>query len=154
MLAAMSDDDRVRQLERMSKFITLVPFNHALGIEVVTMGDGRARFQLPYRADLVGNPASGILHGGAITALLDAACGAAVFMALKTPVPIATLDLRIDYLGPAAVGRVVLAEAHCYRVTKHIAFVRGSAFHDDGGEPIASAAGTFMLSTTLMRRPS
>ena len=60
---------------------------------------------MPYDAKLVGNPETGVLHGGAITALLDGASGAAVFAALVDIVPIATLDLRIDYLRPAESGR-------------------------------------------------
>jgi uncharacterized protein (TIGR00369 family) len=148
-----SDAERVARLERMNRqFIDVVPFNRALGVEVDTLGDGTARFRLPYRAELAGNPATGVLHGGAITALLDACCGAAVFMKLQLPLPIATLDLRIDYLGPATAGRPVIAESTCYKVTRHVAFVRGSAFHDDDGEPIATASGTFMLATQLGRR--
>lgn len=147
----MSEERRLAELERWNRqFVSLVPFNRALGIEVDTLGDGTARLRLPYRAELVGNPDSGVLHGGAITALLDAACGSAVFMKLNRPVTIATLDLRIDYLGPAAVGRDVLCDTVCFKVTRHIAFVRGTAFHDDGAA-IATAAGTFMLATPHRR---
>ena len=60
---------------------------------------------------------------------------------------IATLDLRIDYLKPATPGRDVVARAHCYKLTRDIAFVRGVAFHDDEADPIATSAGTFMLGT-------
>jgi uncharacterized protein (TIGR00369 family) len=151
----MDDATRLANLERLNRdFMSLVPFNRALGLEAVALDDGRARLRLPYRADLVGNPDTGVLHGGVVTALLDAACGAAVFMALKAPMSIATLDLRIDYLGPATVGRELLCETVCYRVTRHVAFVRGEAFHDDDGERVATAAGTFMLGTSLRRRPT
>jgi uncharacterized protein (TIGR00369 family) len=100
----------------------------------------------------VGNPATGVLHGGAITSLMDACCGAAVFMKLARPTPIATLDLRIDYLQPATPGLDVLARCECFRVSRNVAFVRGIAHHDDPGEPIAAAAGAFMLSTRPGRR--
>ena len=80
---------------------------------------------------------------------MDACCGAAVFMALKQPVPIATLDLRIDYLKPAPPGRDVIARARCYKVTKNVAFVRCVAYHEREDDPIASAVGSFMLSTKL-----
>jgi uncharacterized protein (TIGR00369 family) len=106
-------------------------------------------FKLPYASHLVGHPETGVLHGGAITALLDATCGAAVFAALPEIKPIATLDLRIDYLRPADAGRDVVARAHCYKVTRNVAFVRAMAFHDDENDPIAAAAGTFMLGTKL-----
>ena len=116
---------------------------------MVELSDGSARMRLPYSADLVGNPDTGVLHGGAITSLMDACCGAAVFMKLIMPVPIATLDLRIDYLRPADPGRDVLAHATCFRLTRNVAFVRGIAYVDDEADPVAAAAGAFMLATSL-----
>ncbi|HLU66435.1 MAG TPA: PaaI family thioesterase [Kofleriaceae bacterium] len=128
-----------------------MPHNRALGLEMVALEDGEARMRLPYSPDLIGNPETGVLHGGAITSLMDACCGAAVFMKLTMPVPIATLDLRIDYLRPAAAGREVLAHATCFRLTRNVAFVRGVAYHDDEADPIAAAAGAFMLATSAGR---
>jgi acyl-coenzyme A thioesterase PaaI-like protein len=61
--------------------------------------------------------------------------------------PIATLDLRIDYMKPATPGRDLLARAECYKVTRNVAFVRGVAYHDDPSDPIATTVATFMLST-------
>ena len=105
---------------------------------------GTATLLLPWKEELVGNPETGVLHGGAVTSMLDAACGAAVFLKLGQPAPIATLDLRIDYLKTGAAKRDVVCRAECYKVTRHVAFVRGVAFHDED-DPIASAAGTFMI---------
>jgi uncharacterized protein (TIGR00369 family) len=136
--------ERLAQLNRM--FMRYVPHNVALGIELVSMGKAKSVMKLPYQAKLVGNPDSGVLHGGAITSLMDACCGAAVFMALEQPTRIATLDLRIDYLKPATPPLDVTAHAHCYKVTRNVAFVRCIACHDDESDPIASAAGTFMIS--------
>jgi uncharacterized protein (TIGR00369 family) len=124
-----------------------IPHNRALGITVLEVGKAAARFRLPYSAALVGNPDNGVLHGGAITSLLDGVSGAAVFAALATLAPIATLDLRIDYLRPADAGRDVVGHATCYKVTRNVAFTRAVAYHDDETDPIASAVGTFMLAT-------
>lgn len=150
--------DRQSQIDALARFnrafFDAVPLNKAMGMEISHLGDGEARMRLPYSLDLVGNPDSGILHGGAVTALMDACCGAAVFMKLEQAVPIATLDLRIDYLRPARVGRDVLARATCYRLTKSVAFVRGVAYHDSEDDLIASAAGAFMLGTSMTRRTS
>ncbi|MCA9603001.1 MAG: PaaI family thioesterase [Myxococcales bacterium] len=129
----------------------IVPHNRALGLELLTLEDAFAVCHLPYDVALVGNPATGVLHGGAITALMDACCGAAVFMALDVPKPIATLDLRIDYLRPATPGQAVLAEARCFKTTKNVAFVRSVAYHDRVDDPIATATGTFMLQTQTVR---
>ena len=151
----MSDDppfDHQMILARIDQVVSgAIPHNRALGLEMVALEDGEARLRLPYSLDLVGNPETGVLHGGAISSLMDACCGAAVFMKLRSPVPIATLDLRIDYLRPAAPGRDVLAHGICYRVTRNVAFVRGVAYHDAEDDPVAAAAGAFMLATPARR---
>lgn len=140
--------DRHAQLERINQFFcNFVPHNRALGLKVDDFGRGLAVIRLPYAAHLVGNPETGVLHGGAISALLDATCGACVFLRTMRPIPVATLDLRIDYLRPAEPGRDVIARADCYHITKNVAFTRAIAYHDDPAQPIASAAGTFMMQT-------
>lgn len=128
-------------------FIDAVPHNSALGMQVESMERGAAVFRLPYRDDLVGNPETGVLHGGVVTALLDACSGAAVFSALPRLSPIATLDLRCDFLRPAEPRRELVARAECYRLTRNVAFTRAVAHHGDASAPVAAAAGTFMLST-------
>ena len=142
-------EKRERRLAFNRAFAGSVPHNRALGVEIIDLGADYALFRLPYAEHLVGNPDTGVLHGGVITALLDSCSGAAVFASLARPAPIATLDLRIDYLKPAAAGREVLARATCYKQTRNVAFTRAIAYHDDENDPIASAAGTFMLSTKL-----
>jgi uncharacterized protein (TIGR00369 family) len=149
----MTDDDR-RHLALVRGFSENVPHNRALGMRVLALGDAEARLELPYDLRFVGNPETGVLHGGVITTLVDAASGAAVFAALPAPVPIATLDLRIDYLRPAEPGRAVVAHARCYKLTHNVAFTRAVAYHDDPEDPIASSAGTFMVSTKPGRGPA
>lgn len=127
-------------------FRKMVPHNDALNLKALDCGPGMAVIALPWAEHLVGNPETGVLHGGAITSLLDACCGASVFLKMMSPQPIATLDLRIDYLKPATPHRDVIAKAECYKIGKNVAFVRALAYHDID-DPIASAAATFMLST-------
>jgi uncharacterized protein (TIGR00369 family) len=141
----MPDEDGRLKIARM--FAANVPHNRALGMRLVDMVPEVVTFELPYDTKLVGNPDTGVIHGGAITALLDGASGAAVFAALRELVPIATLDLRIDYLRPAEADRTVFARARCYKMTKNVAFTRAVAYHDDEADPIAHAVGTFMVST-------
>jgi uncharacterized protein (TIGR00369 family) len=122
-----------------------IPHNKALGLRVVDVGAGQASVRLPYDAKLVGNPETGVLHGGSITTLIDVACGAAVMLKLTRFVRIATLDLRIDYLRPARPGQDVVAHAECYKLTRNVAFVRALASHGGESDAIASAQGTFIL---------
>lgn len=135
-------------LERLrAGFRDAVPHNAALNLELNKIDVGQATMSLPYDTRFVGDPETGILHGGVITTLIDATCGAAVFAEIQMAIPIATLDLRIDYLKPATPGRAVVCRAECYKRTRNIAFARAVAYHDDPNDPIASAAGTFMLAT-------
>lgn len=122
-----------------------IPHSKVLGVQVVEIQSGHARFRVPYAPELVGNPETGVVAGGVITTLLDQVCGASVQLALDEFSPMATLDLRIDYMKPATPGRDLVAQAHCYKTTRNIAFTRGVAYHDDPNDPIAACVGTFML---------
>jgi uncharacterized protein (TIGR00369 family) len=147
---AMDEADTGGPLDPRAMVVTS-PFARDAGIELVSYEKGRACLRLPYREKLVGNPLTRVIHGGAVTALLDHTSGFAVRTALDAPTPIATLDLRIDYMRAAEPGRAILAEAHCFKVTSSIAFVRGTAYHDPG-DPIATMTGTFMLASDAGRR--
>ena len=105
--------------------------------------------RMPYSAEIVGDPDTGVIHGGVITALLDSASGRAVRDAadIGDNASIATLDLRIDYMRPAAPNADVFAKADCYRVTRNVAFVRAWAYQTDPSDPVATSVATFMLGT-------
>lgn len=122
------------------------PHNRALGLRFLSSDRGRLTVVLPYDAKLVGNPLTRVIHGGAITALMDATCGAAVFLSLGEPVPVATLDLRIDYLKPAKPDLEVHATAECFKMTQNVAFVRCEAYHPGTERDLVAVAnGTFMI---------
>ena len=128
-------------------FSDTIPHNRALGLKVVAVRRGFASMRLDWREELVGNPETGVLAGGPLTAMLDACCGMSVATMLTEPAPFATLDLRIDYVRPAIPGQAVIAEAECYRMTRSVAFTRAFAHQGDAKDPVAAAAGTFMLGT-------
>ncbi len=131
--------------ENKHLLLATIPFALAVGMEVVEVGPARATLRLPWREDLVGNPETGVLHGGIITALIDNAFGSATVCALTTMTSVATLDLRIDYLKPAKPGLAVIVEAECYRMTRSIAFLRGLAHHGERDDAIAHSVATFMV---------
>jgi uncharacterized protein (TIGR00369 family) len=144
----MSDDEATNhRLKLVKRFSASVPHSRALGLWVVEVSPSEAVFLLPYSSKIVGNPDTGVIHGGAITALIDSASGAAVFAGLTEFVPIATLDLRIDYLKPAEPGTSVIGKATCYKMTRNVAFTRAVAYQDGPDDVIAHSVGTFMLST-------
>jgi uncharacterized protein (TIGR00369 family) len=120
-----------------------------LNIGVADLGPGFAILTLPYDQRLIGDPETGVLHGGAVTTLIDTVCGMAVLAKIGKPVTMATLDLRIDYLKPATANKEIHARGECYKLTKLIAFVRADAYHPDNpAEWIASCAATFMIGSS------
>jgi uncharacterized protein (TIGR00369 family) len=139
-------------VEVVQTMVLATPYARALDMRVVSVGEARVCMAIPYRADLVGDPDSGVIAGGALTALLDHVCGAAVMSALKVRRSIATLDLRIDYMRGAEPGRDILAQAHCYKVTRAVAFVRAVAFEESADNPVANASGAFMISDAASPR--
>jgi uncharacterized protein (TIGR00369 family) len=135
------------------EMIEHIPHCVRLDMDVVHLDPCRAVVRLPYRDELVGDPARGVVFGGSITTLLDHAGGLAVFASLTELVAIATLDLRIDYLRAAKPGVTLLGEATCYRRTSHVAFVRASAYEASPDEPFATCLATFMLGANATLSP-
>ena len=126
-----------------------VPHARALGIELRFHTGDECEVEIANAAHLVGDPDSGVIHGGVMTAVLDNAAG---FVARPADMPrekaaIATLDLRIDYMGSADPTRNIIARAHCFKRTKNVAFVRAVAYQTVPEEPIATGTATFMLGT-------
>jgi uncharacterized protein (TIGR00369 family) len=115
------------------------------GLRLDRVASGEAWSSLPYRPVFVGDTATGVLHGGVVTAMLDESCGMAVQLALDGTGAIATLDLRIDYQKPATPGLDIKAHSFCYRVTRSIAFVRSTAYQESEDDPVATATACFMI---------
>lgn len=131
-------------------FFGSIPYNVALGLTFDSLEDAACAMRMPYRDDLAAHGEHRAICTSALTGLLDAACGAAVFMALTKQITIATLDLRVDFLGRAQAGTEVLAVARCHHRTANVAFATAVARHPDGTE-VARAMGTFMLDTPAHR---
>ena len=127
------------------QFISVLPHSQALGMQLDTIGDGVAVMSMPYDPDLIGDPQTGVIHGGAVSALMDTCCGTAVMSHRDTPTGTATLSLRIDYMRPATPGQRITAHAECYHMTRSVAFVRAQAMDDDTTRPVASATGSFAV---------
>lgn len=127
------------------QFIEAIPHSKALGMRLTEMGEGTATIEMPYDEKLVGDPETGVLHGGAVSALMDTCCGAAVMSHPASPGGTATIDLRIDYMRAATPGQSITATATCYHVTRTVAFVRATATDEDADNPVAAATGAFTV---------
>ncbi|CRM60783.1 thioesterase domain-containing protein [Pseudomonas sp. FH4] len=131
-------------LERAARFVSALRHCQVLGIEVHDASADGMTLLLPYSPQIVGDPQTGIIHGGALTSLMDTACGMATLCVLPEFEVCPTLDLRIDYMHPAEPHKPVFGFAQCYRVTTDVIFTRGFAYQDDPEQPIAHVVGTFM----------
>lgn len=130
--------------ELITQALSSVRHCAVLGLSAVEASRQHVVLKLPYDARLVGNPETGIIHGGALTALMDTACGLAVQMALERREVCPTLDLRIDYMTAAQPHQPVFGRAEVYRFTDNVAFARGVAYQGDDQHIIAHCVATFM----------
>ena len=78
----MNPDDK-QKLAR--QFIEAIPHARALGLQLDELAEGRAVISMPYDLRLVGDPASGVIHGGAVSTLMDTCCGASVMSHPSNP---------------------------------------------------------------------
>ena len=127
------------------QFIKALPHSAALGMEFISLDDGTAGIAMDYDERFIGDPESKVISGGAVSALLDTCCGAAVLTHPKAPARTATMDLRIDYMRGAEPGQRISAFAEVYHMTRSVAFVRARAFDDDMENPVATATGAFTM---------
>jgi len=126
------------------RFIEAIPHSRALRMHLEEIGDGRAVISMPWAEELVGDPSTGVIAGGAVSALMDTCCGAAV-MSYPGAKGTATLDLRIEYMRAAKPGQRITARAECFHATRTVAFVRATAHDEDTSLPVATASGAFTM---------
>ncbi|MCW1382558.1 PaaI family thioesterase [Novosphingobium sp. KCTC 2891] len=131
-----------------AKMMTSHGHSGFLDMRYVAHGDDWIELALPWREDLVGDPETGVLASGPIISLLDNCTSMSASARMKRFRPQVTLDLRIDYVRAAVPGKTIVARSECYQITRSMAFVRGIAHDGDITDPVAHAAGIFMLVET------
>jgi len=121
-----------------------IVFNRTLGLKIIEVLPQRAVGRIAMRPELVGHPAYNRIHGGVISAALDALGGLAVMAAIgarhmnETPLErlnrfakLGTIDLRVDYLRPGISDHFEL-RAEVVRLGSRVASTRMEFLGSDG----------------------
>ena len=138
-------------------FEQTIAFNQVLGLRIVAIRPGSVDGSLAMKPELIGHPTHQRLHGGVISASLDAMAGLAIIAAIgarhmdEPPAQrmhrfarLGTIDLRVDYLRPAT-GSAFTMSAEVLRLGSRVASTRMD-FRDAAGELLASGAAAYIVS--------
>ena len=134
-------DDRygVRALPELYREWSATGMVANIGTQIVEVGIGKLVLSGSMTAEAHGFPTSRgtIVHGGAIAALADVALASVAFTKAEEGQTTVTADLKVDFLRPAAPGRL-LARATVRHRTRRLAFCEVTV-EQDGGEVVAEA---------------
>jgi uncharacterized protein (TIGR00369 family) len=134
-----------------------IAFNRVIGLRIGSIAAERVEGHLEMRPELIGHYTHQRLHGGVISAALDAMAGLAIMAAIgarhldEKPIErmhrfakLGTIDLRIDYLRPATGERFELS-GEVLRLGSRVAMTR-MTFADPGGQLLATGAAAYIVS--------
>ena len=122
------------------------PFEEYLGIRIEEAVDGRARLTMPFKVKLA--QGEGLMHGGAVTALVDTAVAVAIKSLLREESNFVTTELSLVFHAPVR-GGVVRAKAEVERRDERT-FIGTAEIFDEKGVKVATFHSTFKL---VRRRP-
>lgn len=156
---AKRSPDEQKKLDAAIKalFEHKIVFNEYLGFTMGSHTAGSVSIDFNMRPELIGHYMHGRLHGGVISAVLDAAGGLAVIwkiadmysnesadQILERFKALATIDIRVDYLRPG-IGNVFTAEANVVRLGRRIAATH-AALRSNEVSQIATSSATYIVS--------
>lgn len=129
----------------------IIPFNRLLGVQLVATesSTGTVTLRMPLRGELIGNVMRSMAHGGAVSALIDAAAGAAAALSLpdlRAAPSVATIDMRVDYLAPGR-GEWLEARATVMRSGRRVIVVRVDVA-DPSGALVALGTAAFSIAAS------
>ncbi|MDG1773726.1 MAG: PaaI family thioesterase [Oceanicoccus sp.] len=140
----MTEQESPFTKELMQTIFDAIRHCKVLGIKIHSIEGKQLTTRLAYSEQIIGNPVTGVIHGGALTTLLDTTCGISLPIAMEEFTICPTLDLRIDYMSAAKPHQDIFGRAEVYRITKSVVFAKGIAFQEDETKPIAHCVATFM----------
>lgn len=130
--------------QKAERFLSVLRHCQLLGITVIQADETSLQMRLPYSEDIIGNPLMATIHGGALTTLMDTACGTACFVAIEGMELCPTLDLRVDYMRASDQGENIVAYASVSQVTKNVVFTECQVRQESDDVLIAKCNAAFM----------
>ena len=127
-------------IERVQTMITRAPYHQWLGLKVNAVHDDGIELTATWREEWVVNPERRYTHGGVLAALIDLAADWAMIKTLGRPVP--TIDLRVDFHGPAMPGDLI-CRGKIVKVGNQFSSSESFVF-DTSGRLLASGRGTYL----------
>jgi uncharacterized protein (TIGR00369 family) len=112
-----------------------------LGASLERVQPGDVAIALPFRDDLTQQ--NGYLHAGAITSVVDSACGYAALSLMEPGADVVSVEFKINLLAPA-IGARFLAESRVVRAGRTLTDCAGEV-RSDAGALVA------MMQATMMR---
>lgn len=116
-------------------------FNKLLGIRLVRYHSDGLTVECAVRDELLNS--AGVLHGGVLATVADAAVGIALARHFGGKRAMTTIELKINYLRPVPAGKV-LARARLLKVGTTICVGRVDV-KDSSGKIVAAALVSYML---------
>lgn len=135
---------KITAQQKAERFLSVLRHCQLLGLTVVSADETSLQMRLPYSDKIIGNPLMGIIHGGALTTLMDTACGTACFVAIEGMELCPTLDLRVDYMKSSEPGQNLIAYASATRITNNVVFTECLVKQENDGTLIAKCNAAFM----------
>ncbi|MEI7443698.1 MAG: PaaI family thioesterase [Burkholderiales bacterium] len=118
-------------------------FMAMMGATMTRVEPGEAEIELPFDLELTQQ--HGFVHGGALAAVLDAACGYAASTLMPADAGVLTVEFKINFLAPAAGDRFRFT-GRVRRAGRTVTFVDGDAVAVDGdrARTVATMQATMM----------
>lgn len=129
--------------ERISESFKKQGLMATLGAEIVSITDGEVQIEIPFSAKLCQQ--QGYLHAGAITSIVDSACGYAALTKAPAEYEVVTAEFKINFMRPA-IGERFLATGKVVTTGKTLTICTGEvqAYSNSGFKIIAIMQATIV----------
>ncbi len=132
--------------ERVRKSFAQQRFMATLGATLAGVSPGAVEIRLPFRGELTQQ--HGFLHAGAMTSVLDSACGYAALTLMPAGAAVLTVEFKVNLLAPGE-GEAFAARGRVVRAGRNLPVCTGEVLASRGGEERALVT---MLATMMTVR--